>query len=410
MVFNFFSPLPAVGAPTVYSLLSCETVSDLACIEKISATSKNGVTVSVSKPATTRVVGSGKSAETFQEWVLSGFSFEGSSGNRVIPRIVYRPYGSETCNFELCFVGLEEIQVGIEPSWLIRTEADYKNQLMNLSRRGSQTLCGDVGKPELCYRAFNFDTEITFKIDLRVPADFVSSAILGSVKNLTFSEMGSQTKGFKTLAVTFSPQKLQRPLFSPQVPTPMKTSEYADFEADQSNFWIVGKRSIQSAKLGNCSNIPFISVLSNSIYQDLPVWNSTTKSIEVGLTAPHFTVSGELHKGYFEATISKEVGQCLWGIDLSKQAVATMSISYPGVAGTEIQTVSGRFDGKNYILFSANFHYSSPTVAFKLTQDPKHLTEAIVPLKKTISCTNGSSIKKVTAEKPKCPKGFKLKV
>jgi hypothetical protein len=140
LVLSLLSPIPAVAAPTVYTMLSCETVSDRACIEGIYATAKSGLTASVSKPLTTQVLGSGKNAETYQEWVLPGFSFEGSSGNRVIPRIVYRPFGSETCNFEVCFVGLEEIQVGIEPSWLIRTDADYKNQLMDLSRRGSQTL------------------------------------------------------------------------------------------------------------------------------------------------------------------------------------------------------------------------------------------------------------------------------
>jgi hypothetical protein len=409
LVFSPLSPLPAVAAPTIFTMLSCESVSDKACIESITATGKGGLIASVSKPSTTQILGSGKSAETYQEWVLPGFSFEGSSGNRVIPRIVYRPFGSETCNFEVCFVGLEEIQVGIEPSWLIRTEADYKNQLMDLSRRGSQTLCGEISKPELCYRAFNFDTDITFKIAMRVPVDFVSSAILGSVKNVSFTELESQKQGYKTLSVTFSPQKLQRPLFSPQVPTPMKTSEYADFEADQSNFWIVGQRSIQSAKLGKCSNIPFITVLSNSIYQDLPVWNSANQSVEVGLTAPHFTVSGQLHKGYFEATISKEMGQCLWGIDLSKQAVAQMSISYPAETGVEVLTISGRFDGKNYNLFSANFHYSSPTIAFKLVQESKPVAAAL-PIKKKISCIKGKVTKKVTAEKPKCPKVFKLKV
>jgi hypothetical protein len=409
LVFSLLSPLPAVAAPTIFTMLSCESVSDKACIESITATGKGGLIASVSKPSTTQILGSGKSAETYQEWVLPGFSFEGSSGNRVIPRIVYRPFGSETCNFEVCFVGLEEIQVGIEPSWLIRTEADYKNQLMDLSRRGSQTLCGEISKPELCYRAFNFDTDITFKIAMRVPVDFVSSAILGSVKNVSFTELESQKQGYKTLSVTFSPQKLQRPLFSPQVPTPMKTSEYADFEADQSNFWIAGQRSIQSAKLGKCSNIPFITVLSNSIYQDLPVWNSANQSVEVGLTAPHFTVSGQLHKGYFEATISKEMGQCLWGIDLSKQAVAQMSISYPAETGVEVLTISGRFDGKNYNLFSANFHYSSPTIAFKLVQESKPVAAAL-PIKKKISCIKGKVTKKVTAEKPKCPKGFKLKV
>jgi len=410
MTLGALNPIPAVAAPQIYSLLSCETTTERACIESISATAKSGLTATAFKPASTQILGSGKNAETYQEWALPGFVFEGSSKNRVIPRIVYRPFGSETCNFEVCFVGLEEIQVGIEPSWLIRNEVDYKNQLIDLTRRGSQELCGEIDKPALCYRAFNFNTDVTFRINMRVPSDFISSAILGSVKDLTFSEALSGNLSFKSLSVVFSPQKLQRPLFSALVPAPMKTSEYADFEADQSNFWIVGQRSIQSAKLDRCSNVPFITVLSNSIYQELPVWNPVDQTVEVGLTAPHFTVSGELHKGYFEATISKEMGQCLWGVDLSKQSVAKMSISYPTDAGVEVLTVSGKFDGKNYSLFSANFHYSSPTVAFKLVEEPKPVVSTVAPIKKTILCTKGKTTKRVTAEKPKCPKGYKLKV
>jgi hypothetical protein len=274
---------------------------------------------------------------------------------------------------------------------------------------------------------------VGFEFTIRVPEEFVASAVLGSVKNLTF-EQGLKTistadKKLTTLKVSFKTQVLQRPLFSELIPNPMGTSEYADFIADASNLWIIGRRNNLIAPLGTCSTIPFITVLSNSTFQGMPTWNPVTSSIEVGLTAPHFTVNGQLHRGYFEATISKEMGLCLWGIDLSKQAVATMSISYPsGGGGTEVQTVSGKFDGKNYILFSANFHYSSPTVAFKLTQDSnpeqevkaveevkpveavKPAAPTVVPVKKMIVCTKGKTTKKVTAQKPKCPKGFKLKV
>jgi hypothetical protein len=76
----------------------------------------------------------------------------------------------------------------------------------------------------------------------------------------------------------------------------------------------------------------------------------------------------------------------------------------------EVLTISGKFDGKNYNLFSANFHYSSPTIAFKLVQESKPVAVSAVPIKRTISCVKGKTTKKVTAEKPKCPKGFKLKV
>ena len=408
-------PAGAVEAPKNYLMQSCEATPALACIERITATTKAGLTAVADRPISSQVMGSGEDLGTYEEWVLPGFNFEGSSKNKVIPRIVFRPYGAKTCNFEACFVGLEEIQVGIEPTWLVATDEDLKSRAMDLSRRGSQKLCGDLKNPQLCYRAFNFNLDFSIKIEMRIPKDFTSSAILGSVKDLVYTETSSSLPGFKSLAVIFSPQKLQRPLFSALVPSPMKSSQYADFEADQSNFWIVGKRSNQSAKLGRCSTVPFITVLSNSIYQELPVWNVQNQTIEVGLTAPHFTVNGDLHRGYFEATISKAMGECLWGIDLSKKAIAKMSISYQSEGIAEVQTVSGSFDGENYKLFSSNFHYSSPTVAFKLVSEvaaptPTNSPSPIAKKITVITCVKGKTTKKVAAEKPKCPTGFKLKV
>jgi hypothetical protein len=409
--------MPSVNAaevPKNYLMVSCDTTPDLACIKSITAYVKNLTPVVATKPVSSVVLNDGRSLDTYQEWVFPGIKFEGSSNSRLIPRITFRPFGAEQCNFDVCFTGLEEIQVGVEPSWLITTDEDRRNLLMDLSHRGNQFLCGEKNSPSLCYRGFNFNQDISFEIKMFVPKEFRASAILGDAKNLSFNESGLVVSRngaeFKEVVTKYQSQKTQRVLFSPQVPNPMATSPYADYESDRSGFWIVGQKSIQSAKLGKCSSVPFITVLSNSIYQDLPVWNSINQTVEVKLTAPHFTVKGDLHKGYFEATISKEMGQCLWGIDLSKQAVAQMSISYPAETGVEVLTISGKFDGKNYNLFSANFHYSSPTIAFKLIQESKPVAVAAVPIKKTISCVKGKATKKVTAEKPKCPKGFKLKV
>ena len=413
LILAFIPSANAAEVPKNYLMVSCETTPDLACIKSITAYVKNLTPVIATKPVNSVVLNDGRSVDTYQEWVFPGIKFEGSSNNRLIPRITVRPFGAEQCNFDVCFTGLEEIQVGVEPSWLTTTDEDKKNLIMDLSRRGNQFLCGEKNSPSLCYRGFNFNQDISFEIKMLVPKDFRASAILGDAKNLSFNESGLVVSRngteFKEIITKYQSQKTQRVLFSPQVPNPMATSPYADYESDRSGFWIVGQKSIQSAKLGKCSNVPFITVLSNSIYQDLPVWNSANETVEVGLTAPHFAVNGEIQKGYFEATISKEMGQCLWGIDLSKQAVAKMSISYPSEGGTEFQTISGRFDGKNYILFSANFHYSSPTVSFKLVQELKPVVAA-APIKKTIVCIKGKISKRVTAVKPKCPKGYKLKV
>jgi hypothetical protein len=52
----------------------------------------------------------------------------------------------------------------------------------------------------------------------------------------------------------------------------------------------------------------------------------------------------------------------------------------------------------------------APVEEAKPVQESKPVAVAAVPIKKTISCVKGKTTKRVTAEKPKCPKGFKLKV
>jgi hypothetical protein len=395
--------------------MSCESTPEIECIKSITAISASGFkALSVKPTRTVDVIGGLKPIDTREEWSFEGFKFEGTAGNRAVPGFIYRPKDSVDCNETRCYVGLEELQMGIQASWLNSTPEERDKLQVDLSRRGKQELCGTRDAPTVCVRNLNFGSPVSFEVVVRMPVVFEPSALVGSVKNLYFEKSILREKingvEYQDLKIKFDPQVLQRPLFSAFIPDPMGTSQYADFESDASNFWVVGSRSTQVAGLGLCSTVPFITVLSNSIYQDLPVWDSINQTVEVKLTAPHLTVRGDLHKGYFEATISKEMGKCLWGIDLSKQAVATMSISYPSDGGTEVQTVSGKFDGKNYILFSANFHYSSPTVAFKLVQESRPVAVAAVPIKKTISCIKGKTTKKVTADKPKCPKGFKLKV
>jgi hypothetical protein len=411
LVLGTLSPQPAQAEnkPVRHFLLSCESTPLIECIKSITAFSPTGERSKAIKPIRSQEFFGGLfgQVDIREEWAFEGFQFEGSAGNRAVPGIVYRPKGSEDCDAARCITGLEELQIGMQASWWNATPEEWKKLQIDLSRRGKQELCGPASAPTLCSRNHNFGIPVSFEIVMRMPVEFEPSALLGSVKNLVFAKSTKTEEiggiKYRDLTVKFDPQVMQRPLFSEQIPDPMGTSQYADFESDAPNFWLVGSRSTQVLGLGSCSRVPFITVLSNSTYQDLPKWNAASQSIDVGLTAPHFNVDGTIHRGYFEATISKEMGKCLWGIDLGTQSVAKMSISYPGAGGQEVQTLSGRFDGKNYIIFAANFHYSSPTISLKM-QNAKVVNQ---PKTTSVTCSKGKMKRVVKGVNPKCPSGFK---
>jgi hypothetical protein len=407
---------PAIAAeiPVRHYLMSCQSTPNIECIKSITAIGPSGMRVVVTKPERlVDVIGGLSPIDTREEWAFKGFTFEGTAGNRAVPGFVYRPKGSEDCNEARCITGLEELQMGMQASWLNATTEEWGKLRVDLSRRGKQELCGTIAAPTVCNRNHNFNTLVSFEVVVRMPTVFEPSAIVGSVKNLEFkkSTLKEVINGieYQDLTVKFDPQVLQRPLFSALIPDPMGTSQYADFESDASNFWILGSKGLEVAGLGTCSTVPFITVLSNSIYQDLPKWNVVTQSIDVGLTAPHFNVGGTVQKGYFEATVSKAMGKCLWGIDLGTKSEAKMSITYSTESGQEIQTVTGKFDGENYILFAANFHYSSPKISFKLQNiQPVEVKPVEVKNKiKSIVCLKGKLKKTVKGIAPKCPTGYK---
>ena len=133
------------------------------------------------------------------------------------------------------------------------------------------------------------------------------------------------------------------------------------------------------------------------------------------------------------------MAQCLWNVDLTKAVRATVQATYESQGATEVVTTSEYVQKGYYVLTTAGFHYSSPTLKVKLKQDSsgKVLAEAPVdvisepepilavsptavattikaiakPVTKsvTISCARGKTIKKVTGPKPTCPTGYTKK-
>jgi hypothetical protein len=153
-----------------------------------------------------------------------------------------------------------------------------------------------------------------------------------------------------------------------------------------------------------------------------PAFNRELQSLDYKVIAPHYTAKGEVFKGSYDLKIRGSIARCIYGFNESPIQASISILAEDGTMQVATQTVSEK-DG--WLSLSANgFTYSSPTISAKLTQkDPKPVVVApsetptptpspVVTIKPavkkmTITCKKGKTVKKVTALKPSCPKGFK---
>jgi hypothetical protein len=137
-----------------------------------------------------------------------------------------------------------------------------------------------------------------------------------------------------------------------------------------------------------------------------PVFNETTATLDYKVSSPHFDENGAENVGSYDLIIKSDVARCIYGFS---NAPIQGSISVVDAEGNArvATTVVREKDG--FLYLSANgFTYSAPILKVKLTQPAIPVIAAkVVQVKKTISCTKGKTIKKVTAINPKCPKGYK---
>jgi hypothetical protein len=138
-----------------------------------------------------------------------------------------------------------------------------------------------------------------------------------------------------------------------------------------------------------------------------PVFNAEEGTLEYKVGAPHLTSKGEVFKGTYDLQLSSEVARCLYKFT---NAPIRASISIVNDSGEKsvATTVVNERDG--WLRLAAyGFTFSTPTLKVKLSQGSK--TSATSSKVKTISitCVKAKMVKKVTAFKPQCPKGFKTK-
>ena len=145
--------------------------------------------------------------------------------------------------------------------------------------------------------------------------------------------------------------------------------------------------------------------------------------------APHRDPTGAIYKGYYEGNFTKEYISCLWGIDAKKISDEfSVSITDQGTGLSEVATTSIVQTNTGIRLVASGFHYSENKIKFVRnvaapsatptqtqtltptpTPTPTPTAKPVVAKKTTITCVKGKLVKKVSAEKPLCPAGYKKK-
>lgn len=173
-----------------------------------------------------------------------------------------------------------------------------------------------------------------------------------------------------------------------------------------------------------------------------PKWSESDSSLNFRVGAAHHLSNSEVFKGYYSMIVNDITARCYWGNNLSS---ANASISILGQDGQQNIATTSVVPRNGWTYFNASgFTFSVPTIKVKfiaptptptptpsLTPTPTPIasapasaqpTPSVTPtvqasptpvskkIKKiTITCIKGTTVKKVTAVKPVCPKGFKKK-
>ena len=190
-------------------------------------------------------------------------------------------------------------------------------------------------------------------------------------------------------------------------------------------------RTMQSAQeyekcIGDSGVAGMVSTNSNAYIAGPPKFEDETLAYRVA--SPHYDSKGQVQIGTYDLAIRSDVARCIYGFTTAP-IQASLSVVYAdGESKNATTLVTER---NNWLRLSAKgFTYSAPTLKVKLSQaaaaptpiatpSPTPTSEQVAtPLptakpapvkKKTISCVKGKTVKKVTAENPKCPAGYKKK-
>jgi hypothetical protein len=200
------------------------------------------------------------------------------------------------------------------------------------------------------------------------------------------------------------------------------SSAAKDTAAEVRTYWNV-------SSLPNISNNPcmadtskligFVTTNAMSYSGSAPNWDGS--SLQYKVAGLHYLPDGKtLATGKYDLVMRSESARCLYGFT---SAPISASISIASADGEQkvATTVVNEKNGWLY-LAASGFTFSAPIINIKLTQEavkkeevlavtpaPVMATPKAAAKTTTIKCVKSGKIKTVTALKPKCPAGYRLK-
>jgi|688.fasta_scaffold67727_2 hypothetical protein len=419
----------AIAKEEIFAWEPC-SISDAApCIESLAYVNENGIRIQGKLSGRTKSLNRDISLKNYPfvdyEWSLPGIK-QTNGTDKVLITAYYFPKNLAYCwlpdqDPKTCDYGIDQLNFDITPSWW-----DSQPPATHFPNSDRDNLCGTKENPSVCISGWSMNGDVTYEIIAKMPKGFDARMLIGEGASgeLKFSVNGKGEKLFTLLAKPASRSFVwnlsQRPIY-------FKDSESADVTINSLNFYIHSSSSSEPQWFSRCDKGEGLSVWHNSLGRSSPYWISSEQSLAMDVSGIHKRADGSQNVGTFQIQIPVSVAQCMWGVDLSKAVVATISALYGEGKASEIVTVSSKIANGFYYLNANGFHYSSPTLKVKLTQEPgKDLDKVIsepnqppqvstaakskvIATKKTITCVKGKTSKKLTGLNPKCPAGYKKK-
>ena len=185
----------------------------------------------------------------------------------------------------------------------------------------------------------------------------------------------------------------------------------------------------------NSNDLNGIVATNSTVYSGgPPAFSSATQSLDYKVAAPHFDAAGGVFRGQYSLLMKSSVARCVYGFSNAPIKAELSVLSSDGTSQVASLAIS---ENNGWIQMNAsNFEFSSPTIRAILVQAAPTPTPTPTPSetatpaptptpvptvtatptsnptvakKATITCVKGKLVKKVSAVKPLCPKGYKKK-
>lgn len=381
---------------------SCEIESSINCIVSIKGILPDGSEV-IAKPTGRTEVGDFKWGETSKvtgiadEWEFPKVKFQSGTGKFTL-NAFYFPDGTSYCwAVDQCSSRQEQLNF-----YAMASSFGELGPMKKLEGKKAEQWCPTNPNDCTIGTGWSFNSEMKWIVTFSFKNNFVPTIATGRIKNL---RVAYDNVDKNKLTIEFVPLVLDH---VPYDKGDVWKYEEAFYRNDSPALWIQGIKHDNVQSLGKCSLSGGLQVVSNAIGMGVPTWNTRNQSVDVWVKSPHIAVDGKPLKGYLEVRIPIEMAKCLWNIDLNGEISGKVSITYADSTTPEILTVTGTVTGKDYLMVSTGYHYSSPTIAIQVKNKVAASTAAPAKIsKKSITCKKGSIVKKLTATAPKCPTGYK---